>query len=116
MARAFTYLNSGDVPMKKHFAIAATATLLAVSGLAQAERTGEQVYNGPCQVCHVAGVAGAPKFGDKAAWAPRIATGIDALVNTVKTGKNAMPPKGTCMDCSDAEIKAAVEYMVSKAQ
>ncbi|MEO5343642.1 MAG: c-type cytochrome [Gammaproteobacteria bacterium SHHR-1] len=102
--------------MKKHFALLAAGALLAVSGMAQAERSGEEVYNGPCQVCHVAGVAGAPKLDDKAAWAPRIATGIDALVNTVKTGKNAMPPKGTCMDCSDAEIRAAVEYMVSKAQ
>ena len=102
--------------MKKHFAIAAAAALLAVSGLAQAERTGEQVYNGPCKVCHEAGVAGAPKLDDKAAWAPRIATGMDALLKTVQTGKNAMPPKGTCMDCTDAELKAAVEYMTSKAQ
>ncbi|MBF0256378.1 MAG: cytochrome c5 family protein [Gammaproteobacteria bacterium] len=102
--------------MKKHFAIVAATALLAVSGLAQAERTGEQVYNGPCKVCHEAGVAGAPKLDDKAAWAPRIATGMDALLKTVQTGKNAMPPKGTCMDCTDAELKAAVEYMTSKAQ
>lgn len=102
--------------MKKQFVMIAAGALLAVSGLAQAERTGEEVYNGPCKVCHVAGVAGAPKLEDKAAWAPRIATGMDALMNTVMNGKGAMPPKGTCMDCSDAELKAAVEYMTSKAQ
>ncbi len=102
--------------MKKHFAIVAAGALLAVSGLAQAERSGEEVYNGPCKVCHEAGVAGAPKLGDKAAWAPRVATGVDTLVGTVKTGKNAMPPMGTCMDCTDGELKAAVEYMTSKVQ
>ena len=67
-------------------------------------------------VCHVAGVAGAPKFGDKAAWAPRIKTGIDTMYASVLKGKGAMPPKGTAMSSSDVDIKAAVDYMVQSAK
>lgn len=74
------------------------------------------LYTQACAVCHVAGVAGAPKFGDKAAWAPRIGAGIDALTASVIKGKNAMPPKGGAANASDAEIKAVVQYMVSAAK
>jgi cytochrome c5 len=63
-------------------------------------------------VCHAAGVAGAPKAGDKAAWAPRLGAGVDALyANSIK-GKNAMPPKGGNLSLPDADVKAAVDYMV----
>ena len=65
--------------------------------------------------CHASGAAGAPKFGDKAAWAPRIKTGLDALTASVIKGKGAMPPKGGSA-ASDADIRAAVEYMVSAAK
>ncbi len=75
---------------------------------------GQKVYQASCQACHVAGVAGAPKLGDKDAWAPRIAKGNDALFSSVKNGLNAMPPKGTCMSCSDDELRAAIEYMVKQ--
>jgi len=68
-----------------------------------------------CGVCHTAGVAGAPKAFDAAAWAPRLKTGMPALINTVKTGKGAMPPKGMCMDCTDDQYKQLIEHM-SKAQ
>ena len=61
---------------------------------AAAKADGKAVYEKTCAVCHATGLAGAPKFGDKAAWAPRIATGIDALHNSALHGKNAMPPKG----------------------
>jgi cytochrome c5 len=64
-----------------------------------------------CAACHVAGVAGAPKFGDKAAWAPRVGAGVDALTASVIKGKGAMPPKGGSA-ASDAEIKASVQYML----
>ncbi len=74
--------------------------------------TGEALYKQACSVCHVAGVAGAPKFGDKAAWAPRVAGGLDALTASVIKGKGAMPPKGGSA-ASDADIKAAVEYMLA---
>ena len=64
-----------------------------------------------CGACHIAGVAGAPKVGDKAAWAPRLAQGIDGLTASAIKGKGAMPPKGGS-NASDAEIKAVVTYMV----
>ena len=67
-------------------------------------------------MCHGAGVAGSPKFGDKAAWAPRIKEGEATLVNHALHGYNAMPAKGACPSCSDAEIKAAVEHMIDAAK
>ncbi len=73
---------------------------------------GEALYKQACAVCHVAGVAGAPKFGDKAAWAPRVGAGLDALTATVIKGKGAMPPKGGSA-ASDADIKAAVQFMLA---
>lgn len=100
--------------MKKTLMIAAATLML--SPVAMAERTGEEIYNTKCSVCHAAGIAGAPKFGDAAAWAPRAEKGIDALLATALTGINAMPPKGTCMDCSDAELKASIQYMLDNAK
>ena len=74
---------------------------------------GKAVYDSACTVCHAAGVAGAPKAGDKAAWAPRIKTGMDALYASSLKGKNAMPPKGGNLALADSDVKAAVDYMVS---
>lgn len=79
-------------------------------------RDGATVYQSVCMACHASGAAGAPKAGDKAAWAPRIATGTAALVKSVTNGKGAMPPKGGGADLSDAEIKAAVEHLVGLAK
>ena len=76
---------------------------------------GEQVYTATCLACHGAGVLGAPKFGDKAAWAPRIAKGIDTLHTNALNGLNMMPPKGGNAGLSDSDLKSAVDYMVSKA-
>ena len=75
---------------------------------------GKQIYQQSCMACHSTGAAGAPKTGDKAAWSARIAKGSDALFLTVKNGLNAMPPKGTCMSCSDEELRAAMEYIVGE--
>lgn len=86
----------------------------AVEEVVAAARDGQTVYKASCFVCHDAGVAGAPKLGDKAAWAPRIAKGNDALYSTLQNGLNAMPPKGTCMDCSDDELKAVLDYMIGQ--
>ena len=83
---------------------------------ASSTRSGEDVFNSACTACHSTGAAGAPKIGDKEAWAPRIATGIDTMLEVAIKGKNAMPPRGTCGDCSDDELKSAIEYMVSKSQ
>jgi cytochrome c5 len=79
-----------------------------------ASAAGQNIYQKSCQACHAAGIAGAPKLGDKAAWAPRIAKGNDALLLSVTNGLKAMPPKGTCMTCSEDELRAAVEYMVGQ--
>lgn len=79
-------------------------------------RDGQQVYQSACVVCHQAGVAGAPKFGDKAAWAPRIELGMESLYTSSLKGKGAMPPKGGQTALSDAEIKAAVDYMVAQSK
>ena len=77
---------------------------------------GQHRYEETCHICHGSGLAGAPKFKDKADWAPRIADGMDLLVKRAIEGYKAMPPKGSCSTCSDEEIKKAVEYMVSNAQ
>jgi cytochrome c5 len=80
-----------------------------------AAANGEAVYKQVCFACHAAGVAGAPKFGDKAMWAPRIAQGMPTLYNSALKGKGAMPPKGGSA-APDADVKAAVDYMVSAAK
>ena len=73
-------------------------------------KTGEQVYQAQCSACHNSGAAGAPKLGDAAAWAPRLATGYDALMNSVLKGKGAMAAQGGG-DHSDFEIARAVVYL-----
>lgn len=77
-------------------------------------RTGEELYNTVCAACHGAGVAGAPKFGDKAAWAPRLGLGLDGLLKSAITGKNAMPPRAGS-NASDYELARAIVYMANKA-
>ena len=77
-------------------------------------KTGEQIFQTVCTACHTAGVAGAPKLGDTAAWAPRLQTGFEALLATVLHGKGAMPPKGGNPALSDYEIARAVVYMANK--
>jgi cytochrome c5 len=77
---------------------------------------GEQIYGTACALCHVAGVAGAPKFGDKDSWAPRIAQGMETLFSHALNGFQAMPPKGGFVQLPDEDIKAAVAYMVSQGQ
>jgi cytochrome c5 len=95
----------------------AAPVVVAAAAPAAASKAGvgEALYKQACLACHASGVAGAPKFGDKAAWAPRIQTGLDMLTASVIKGKNAMPPKGGS-SASDADIRAAVEYMVSAAK
>ena len=75
---------------------------------------GKSVYDTVCHVCHTPGIAGAPKAGDKAAWAPRLKTGLEALYASSIKGKNAMPPKGGNLSLSDADVKAAVDFMVGQ--
>jgi cytochrome c5 len=85
---------------------------LATAGIAQAaDQAIIDHYNKSCTICHAVGVAGAPKTGDVAQWAPRLEKGMDALLLSVDKGLNAMPPKGMCYDCSAADMQALIEYM-----
>ena len=97
-------------------ATATAATPAASAAAAAAAPDGKKLYDTTCFACHAQSVAGSPKLGDKAAWAPRIKTGVDAMLKTVVTGKGAMPPKGGNVGLSEAEIRAAVEYMASQSR
>ena len=81
-------------------------------------RAGDEVYAASCAACHDAGVAGAPSPGDAAGWADRIAKGMDVLYDSGINGLagTSMMAKGGCMNCSDEEVKAAVDYMVESSQ
>ncbi|KAA3654867.1 MAG: cytochrome c5 family protein [Proteobacteria bacterium] len=87
---------------------------LEVAKVAPGSRTGEQIYTNVCAACHSSGVLEAPKTGDNAAWAPRIAMGLDALVTTATNGKGAMPPKGGASDLTDKELIRAVAYLANQ--
>ena len=89
---------------------------IAIAALPGWAADGKAVYDKTCVACHASGVANAPKFGDKAAWAPRVATGKDAMFSSVIKGKGAMPPKAGAADLKDDEIKAAIDYMVAAAK
>ena len=78
--------------------------------------TGKEIYQDKCAVCHDSGAAGAPKMGDGGAWAERLKSGLDTVVTHAIKGYNSMPPKGTCMTCSDAEIRASVEYILDQSK
>ncbi len=80
-----------------------------------AARSGEEVTKAACMACHGTGAAGAPKLGDKAAWAPRIAMGFQKLVASAAKGKNAMPAKGGDASLSDIELARAVAYLGNQA-
>jgi cytochrome c5 len=77
---------------------------------------GEQTYRRACAFCHDKGVAGAPKIGDTAAWAPRLALGMDALYASSLRGKGAMPAKGGNPALADADVRAAVDYLVAQSR
>ncbi len=72
----------------------------------------KDIYERNCKMCHQTGLAGAPRLGNKTDWAPRISQGLDALVKAAWVGVRAMPPKGNCLQCSEADIKATVEFMI----
>lgn len=89
---------------------------IAAAALPVLAADGKAVYDKTCVACHASGVANAPKLGDKAAWAPRLATGKDALVAAVVKGKGAMPPKAGAATLKDDEIAAAVDFMIAAAK
>lgn len=95
---------------------AGASPVAAASSAGGKSRSGEEIFNSTCTGCHSTGAAGAPKLGDKGAWGPRIAKGKDTLHKHALAGFNAMPPKGMCMNCSDDEIIATVDYMIGKSK
>ncbi len=88
---------------------------LKVAKVAPGSRSGEQIYQSVCMSCHAAGLLGAPKTGDAAAWAPRIAQGFDTLTTNAISGIRAMPPRGGGTDLTDTEVRRAVAYLANTA-
>jgi cytochrome c5 len=95
--------------------VLAAATLTLTASLSHAN-DGKEVYNQACAMCHVPGLANAPKFGDKAAWEPRIKAGRDAMMTAVLKGKGAMPAKGGNPKLTDEQIGAALDFMLAAAK
>lgn len=106
--------------MKKYMILLTIFAFIIVSVTAASSKgdakKGEAIYNRICMACHAAGVAGAPKLGDKATWAPRIKQGKEVLLEHTLKGFKVMPPKGGCGDCSKQDIENAIAYMLSKAR
>jgi cytochrome c5 len=76
-------------------------------------RSGKAIVEAPCVKCHGTGVGGAPKIGDRAAWTPRVAQGLDTVVASAIHGHGAMPPRGDMADLTDVEIRSAIVYMIN---
>lgn len=87
---------------------AAAAPAAAASG----GRSGEEIYSSKCTACHATGVLGAPKFGTNEMQLRLDEKGMETLLTHAINGFNAMPPRGTCNDCSDEELQSAIEYML----
>jgi len=96
-------------------AVIAAGYWLAPAAWAQAPKSGENVYKEVCAVCHATGVAGAPKFGDRAAWGPRLAEGQPALTGQAWVGVRAMPPRGGDNDLSLDEFARAAAFIARAA-
>jgi cytochrome c5 len=109
VAQATPTAAASPAPAQSPAPAPATATPAAAAGAVPA------LFTQVCATCHASGVAGAPKVGDKAAWGPRLAQGIDGLTASAIKGKGAMPPRGGSQ-ASDADIKAVVTYFVSQAK
>ena len=117
MMPAAFFLTVKGAMMKTYFiGLLGVASLFAAGGTLAA--TAEETYKGACSICHDAGVANAPKLGDKAMWAPRIKLGKDALYKSALEGKpgTAMVAKGGFANLADADVKAVVDLMMAKAK
>lgn len=108
VARAVAFMGNGSGAKFTEPAVQGGAAAAAADPAVK----GKEIYGSVCMACHDTGLAGAPKMGDKAAWAPRIKGGLDALVASAAKGKGAMPPKGGYSG-SDEEFHAAVSYIVN---
>ena len=117
--RAEPRLRTHLLPHMRSVCVCLTAVLCTSCGSKPdvTEHPGKPVYQRYCYACHQAGIADAPKFGDKEAWAPRLAKPRTELVGNVKKGMPpGMPPRGGCATCSDEELEAAVDFMVLRAE
>lgn len=99
--------------MKNRIRLALFTALLLPLGSTMANEDAQAIYDGKCSACHVSGVAGAPKLDDAAAWAPRLEKGPEALLASVTNGLGAMPPMGTCNDCTPEQLAAVIELMTA---
>jgi cytochrome c5 len=99
------YVEGDDVPVAKPAVIASTGP-----------RTGESIYTEKCAACHATDAIGAPMFGNPESWATRLSKGEEAIINNAINGINAMPPMGTCTDCSNEEIAETVKYMLENSK
>jgi cytochrome c5 len=104
LAAIATYLKSVEsrLPPAKHAKIT--------------KKTGQKIYDKYCTGCHSIGAGGAPKLGEANDWAPRLKLGINTVYKNAINGMGAMPPRGTCATCSDAEIQAAVDYILQNSK
>ena len=94
--------------------VSAVAVLTAANAAAPGDRTGKEVVDRVCSVCHATGVDGAPKIGDAKAWEPRTKRGLSALTATALEGVRKMPPHGGSLSLNDIELKRAITYMVNR--
>jgi len=79
-------------------------------------RSGSDIYGTNCMACHTSGIAGAPMMGDAVAWAERLEQGIETVYANAINGIRGMPMRGTCMDCSDDEVIAAIDHILDNSQ
>jgi len=104
--------------MSQRAPLALLVALIGATGCALADepaktaRAADAILNQHCNVCHLTGWNGAPLSGDPNDWQPRLSTGFDSLLKNAKQGINNMPPMGTCLDCTDAELEAAIRKML----
>ncbi len=113
--------NEEDIQNTVNYIISQSSGAHAAAGKKEAPKQltmadGKKIYEQYCQACHNGAYPGAPKLGDKSAWQPLIAQGMDILILNSLKGIGNMPPKGSCAQCSEAQIKAAVKYMVNESK
>ena len=104
-------VTSGDAPPAP-----AAPTVVATATAKSEPVSGDKVYQTTCAICHAAGIAGAPKVGDKAAWKSRLGQGADTLHKNAIMGIRMMPAKGGNAGLADADVKAAVDYMIAQSK
>ena len=90
--------------------------VVAVVSAGGAGRSGSDIYGTNCMACHTSGIAGAPMLGDAGAWTDRLTKGIETVYTNAINGINGMPARGTCMDCSDDEVIAAIDYILDNSK